>query len=193
MGFPVNIQGNLTADLEVRYIQSGTPVASGTVAVNERKLNRQTNEWEDGEATFIRISIWRELGEHAAASLHKGDRVVVSGKVDQRSYEDKEGVTRQSLEMTVDDIGPSLKYATAQVTRAQRQQQGQQGGGYNTGVVPPYAGGSPVPPPPGYGQQYPGAQQGAPAGAPQQRPWGQPNPNDWTQPQAAAYGNDEPF
>lgn len=120
MSIPTTIVGNLTADLELRYTQNGLAVASGTVAVNERIFNKQKNEWEEGEATFVRISVWREMGEYASGSLQKGNRVIATGKLRNRKYQDKEGNDRWSLEMQVDEIGPSLKWATATVYRAER-------------------------------------------------------------------------
>lgn len=114
----LTVVGNLTADPELRYTQNGLPVVNFTVASTPRTLNKQTNEWEDGEALFLRCSLWREAAEHVTASLTKGSRVIVVGRLKVRSYEDKEGVTRTSTEIDVEEIGPSLKYATAQVTRA---------------------------------------------------------------------------
>lgn len=120
----ITITGNLTGDPELRYIQSGVPVASFTVASTPKHLNRQTNQWEDGEAMFVRCSVWRDYGENVAESLTKGCRVVVTGKLMVRSYE-WEGQNRTSIEMQVDEIGPSLRYARAQVTKtAQSQRQG---------------------------------------------------------------------
>lgn len=112
----VTIVGNLTGDPELRYVASGTPVASFTVASTPRSLNRQTNQWEDGEAMFIRCSVWREYAENVAASLTKGTRVIVTGKLGTHSYE-HQGVKRSDLVMNVDEVGPSLRYATAQIIR----------------------------------------------------------------------------
>ena len=112
----VTIVGNLTGDPELRYVSSGTPVASFTVASTPRSLNRQTNQWEDGEAMFVRCSVWREYGENVAETLTKGMRVVVTGRLTVRSYE-YNGEKRQSIEMQVDEVGPSLRYARAQVTK----------------------------------------------------------------------------
>jgi single-strand DNA-binding protein len=114
----LTVVGNLTADPELRYTQNGLPVANFTIASTPRTLNRQTNEWEDGEALFLRASVWREVAEHVAASLTKGARVIATGALKQRTYETKEGESRTSLELEVQEIGPSLKYATAQVTRS---------------------------------------------------------------------------
>lgn len=113
------IVGNLTADPELRFTQNGLPVANLTIASTPRSFNKQSNEWEDGEALFMRCSVWKDLAEHVASSLHKGDRVIAQGRINQRSYQTKEGESRTSIELTVDEIGPSLTYATAAVTRAQ--------------------------------------------------------------------------
>jgi single-strand DNA-binding protein len=110
--------GNLTADPELRYTQAGVPVASFTIASTPRNLDRATGEWKDGDALFMRCSAWRELAEHVAESLGKGSRVIASGRLRQRSFDTKEGEKRTVIELDVDEIGPSLKYATAAVTRA---------------------------------------------------------------------------
>ena len=112
----ITIVGNLTSDPELRYVASGTPVASFTVASTPRNLNKQTNQWEDGEAMFVRCSVWREYGENVSESLTKGMWVVVTGRLTVRSYE-YNGEKRQSIEMQVDEVGPSLRYARAQVTK----------------------------------------------------------------------------
>ena len=112
----VTIIGNLTGDPELRYVSSGTPVASFTVASTPRSLNRQTNQWEDGEAMFVRCSVWREYAENVAASLTKGTRVIATGKLGTHSYE-HQGVKRSDLVMNVDEVGPSLRSATTQITR----------------------------------------------------------------------------
>ena len=112
----ITIIGNLTGDPELRYVSSGTPVASFTVASTPSTLNRQTNPWEDGDAMFVRCSVWREYAENVAESLSKGMRVIVTGRMTVRSYE-YNGQQRTSIEMQVDEVGPSLRYARAQVTR----------------------------------------------------------------------------
>ncbi len=125
----ITIIGNLTADPELRYTQSGTAVANFTVASTPRSFDRQSNDWKDGDALFLRCTAWRELGENVAGSLSKGARVIVTGALEQKSYTDKENNKRTSLELNVQEIGPSLRYATAQVTRAASkngQQSGQQ-------------------------------------------------------------------
>ena len=150
MTTPLTIVGNLTADPELRFIPSGAAVANFTVASTPKKFNRQTNEFEDGETLFMRCSVWREQAENLTESLHRGDRVIVTGQLVSRSWQTPEGENRTVMEMQVDEIGPSLRYATAQVTKAQRQQGGQpqqaaQGGN-------PW-GGQPQQPDPWAGQQ----------------------------------------
>ena len=115
----ITVVGNLTADPELRYTQNGLAVANFTIASPPRTFDRQANEWKDGEALFLRASVWREFAEHVAGSLTKGTRVIASGRLKQRSYETKEGEKRTSIEREIDEIGPSLRYATASVTRAQ--------------------------------------------------------------------------
>jgi single-strand DNA-binding protein len=110
--------GNLTSDPELRYTQNGLAVANFTIASTPRTFDRQANDWKDGEALFLRASVWREFAEHVAGSLTKGSRVIATGRLKQRSYETKEGEKRTSIELEIDEIGPSLRYATAQVTRA---------------------------------------------------------------------------
>jgi single-strand DNA-binding protein len=114
----VTVVGNLTADPELRYTQNGLAVANFTIASTPRNFDRQANEWKDGEALFLRASVWREFAEHVAGSLTKGSRVVATGRLKQRSYETREGEKRTTIELEVDEIGPSLRYATANVTRA---------------------------------------------------------------------------
>jgi single-strand DNA-binding protein len=114
----ITVVGNLTSDPELRYTQSGLAVANFTIASTPRNFDRTTNDWKDGEALFLRASCWREFAEHVAGSLTKGSRVIATGRLKQRSYETKEGEKRTSIELEVDEIGPSLRYATAQVTRA---------------------------------------------------------------------------
>jgi single-strand DNA-binding protein len=114
----ITVVGNLTADPELRYTQNGLAVANFTIASTPRTFDRQANEWKDGEALFLRASVWREFAEHVAGSLTKGSRVIASGRLKQRSYETKEGEKRTTIELEVDEIGPSLRYATASVTRA---------------------------------------------------------------------------
>jgi single-strand DNA-binding protein len=115
----ITVVGNLTSDPELRYTQNGLAVANFTIASTPRNYDRASNEWKDGEALFLRASVWREFAEHVAGSLTKGSRVIATGRLKQRSYETKEGEKRTSIELEVDEIGPSLRYATASVTRAQ--------------------------------------------------------------------------
>ncbi|KAA9133738.1 single-stranded DNA-binding protein [Microbacterium caowuchunii] len=114
----ITVIGNLTADPELRYTQNGLPVANFTIASTPRNFDRASGEWKDGDALFLRASVWREFAEHVASSLTKGSRVIASGRLRQRSYQDREGNQRTSIELEIDEIGPSLRYATAQVTRA---------------------------------------------------------------------------
>lgn len=116
----LTVVGNLTADPELRYTQNGLPVVNFTVASTARNFDKASGEWKDGEALFMRCSAWREFAEHIAGSLTKGMRVVATGRLRQRSYETREGEKRTSIELEVEEIGPSLRYATAQVTRAAR-------------------------------------------------------------------------
>jgi single-strand DNA-binding protein len=114
----ITVVGNLTADPELRYTQNGLAVANFTIASTPRTFDRQANDWKDGEALFLRASVWRDFAEHVAGSLTKGSRVIATGRLKQRSYETKEGERRTAIELEVDEIGPSLRYATAQVTRS---------------------------------------------------------------------------
>jgi single-strand DNA-binding protein len=164
----ITVVGNLTADPELRYTQNGLPVANFTIASTPCNYDRATNEWKDGEALFLRASVWREFAEHVAGSLTKGSRVVATGRLKQRSYETTEGEKRTSTELEVDEIGPSLRYATAQVTRAA-------GGGQSRGQVSdePWS--------------TPGSQQAAPAA----RGGNSGGGDSWAAP--GAYGDDTPF
>lgn len=128
----ITVIGNLTSDPELRFTGAGAAVANFTVASTPRTFDRQSNEWKDGETLFLRCSVWREAAENAAESLAKGMRVIVTGRLRSRSYETKEGEKRTVIELEVDEVGPSLRSATAKVTRAQRSGGGQ-GGGYNGG------------------------------------------------------------
>jgi single-strand DNA-binding protein len=114
----ITVVGNLTADPELRYTQGGLAVANFTIASTPRTFDRQKNEWVDGEPLFLRASVWREFAEHVSSSLTKGSRVVATGRLKMRRYETEGGEKRTSTELEIDDIGPSLRYATAQVTRA---------------------------------------------------------------------------
>jgi single-strand DNA-binding protein len=116
----LNITGNLTGDPELRFTPSGSAVANFTVAATPRTFDRNSNEWKDGETLFMRCAVWKEAAENVAESLTKGMRVIVSGRLKQRSYDTKEGEKRTVIELEVDEIGPSLKYANAKVNRTQR-------------------------------------------------------------------------
>jgi single-strand DNA-binding protein len=116
----ITVVGNLTADPELRFTQSGAAVASFTVASTPRTFDRQSGEWKDGEALFLRCNVWRQVAENVAESLTRGSRVLVSGRLRQRSFETKEGEKRTVVELEVDEIGPSLRYATAKVNKVSR-------------------------------------------------------------------------
>ena len=150
----INVVGNLTADPELRFTASGAAVANFTVASTPRTFDKTSNEWVDGETLFLRCSVWREAAENVAESLQKGMRVIVQGRLKSRSYETKEGERRTVTELEVDEVGPSLKYASAKVNRTQKGGQGS--GGFGRGQ------GSPAP---GGAQGGPGGFGGSPGGA----------------------------
>lgn len=131
----ITVIGNLTADPELRFTPSGAAVANFTVASTPRAFDRQSNEWKDQETLFMRCSVWREAAENVAESLTKGTRVIVQGRLKARSYETKEGERRTSTELEVDEIGPSMRYATAKVNRNSR------GGGNSYGGNQGFGGG----------------------------------------------------
>lgn len=186
----ITVIGNLTDDPELRFTPSGAAVANFTVASTPRTLNRQTQQWEDGETLFLRCSIWRQAAENVAESLTRGTRVVVQGRLKARSYETREGEKRTVTELEVDEIGPSLTWATAKVNRVSRQG-GSGGGGFGGGNAgggqqqqapanDPWATSAPQAPAQqgggfggGQGGQggYGGGSQG---GAPANDPWGAP-------------------
>lgn len=143
----ITVIGNLTADPELRFTPSGAPVANLTIASTPRTFDKQTNEWRDGEALFLRASIWRDAAENVTETLKKGMRVIAQGKLKQRSYETKDGERRTTVELELDAIGPDLRYATAHVTKQQRG-----GGGYGGGQRQQGSGS-------GYGQQRQQTQQ----------------------------------
>ncbi|MCU1668496.1 MAG: single-strand binding protein [Blastococcus sp.] len=124
----ITVIGNLTSDPELRFTPSGAAVANFTIASTPRTLDRQSQEWKDGEALFLRCSCWRQVAEHVAESLTRGSRVMAQGCLKQRSFETKEGDKRTAIEMEVDEIGPSLRYATAKVARTARSDGGPGGG-----------------------------------------------------------------
>lgn len=125
----ITVIGNLTADPELRFTPAGAAVANFTVASTPRIFDRNTNEWKDGEALFLRCNIWREAAENVAESLTRGSRVIVSGRLKQRSFETREGEKRTVVELEVDEVGPSLRYATAKVNKTSR---GVGGGGFGS-------------------------------------------------------------
>jgi single-strand DNA-binding protein len=148
----ITVVGNLTSDPELRFTPSGSAVANFTIASTPRTFDRQANEWKDGDTLFLRASVWREAAENVAETLTKGTRVVAQGRLKIRGYETKEGEKRTSTEIEIDEIGPSLRYASAKVARTQRSN----GGGQATG-----------------GGGFGGGQQGAT----QHDPWGAPAGN----------------
>jgi single-strand DNA-binding protein len=179
---PITVIGNLTADPELRFTPSGAAVANFTVASTPRTFDRQTNEWKDGEALFLNCSVWRQAAENAAESLVRGMRVIVQGNLKARSYETREGEKRTVFEIDVQEVGPSLKYATAKVAKTSRSGTGGGGGGgggsYGGGGDDPWA---------SSGQQgSSGGQQGSAGGsgggwggqqsAPQNDPWASSGP-----------------
>ena len=175
----ITVVGNLTADPELRFTPNGAAVANFTVASTPRTFDRQTNEWKDGEALFLRCSVWREAAENVAESLTKGMRVIVQGRLKARSYDDRDGNRRTSWELDVDEVGPALKFATAKVTRAQRSGGGG-GGGFGGGQQGGGFGGAPAGG--GFGGNtndggFGGAQQGGGWGG-QQQGGGQAAPQD---------------
>src|SRR5919202_561950 len=130
----ITIIGNLTNDPELRFTPSGAAVANFTIASTPRTFDRQANEWKDGETLFMRCSVWREAAQNVAESLTRGTAVIAQGRLQSRSFETKEGEKRTVVEMQVDEIGPSLRRATAKVTRAQRGGGGGFGGGSGGGT-----------------------------------------------------------
>ncbi|MDR2373119.1 MAG: single-stranded DNA-binding protein [Bifidobacteriaceae bacterium] len=188
----ITVVGNLTADPELRFTANGaTPVANFTVASTPRTYDRASGEWKDGEALFLRCSIWREAAENVAESLTKGMRVIVQGRLTQRSYETREGERRTVVELQVDEVGPSLRYASAKVTRNPRS------GGYDAAGSPPAGGG-------GYGGAGQGGYGGGGQGgysAPAQGGYGGgqgggyssgPAEDRWSAPGVASAADDEP-
>ena len=171
----ITVVGNLTADPELRFTASGAAVANFTVASTPRTLDRASNEWKDGEALFLRCNIWRQAAENIAESLTRGMRVIVTGRLKQRSFETKEGEKRTVIELEVDEIGPSLRYATAKVNRASRGEGGGGAGGYGASG----GGGG------GGGGGYSG---GSRSSAPSDDPWGSAPPAG-----GGGYSDEPPF
>jgi single-strand DNA-binding protein len=188
----ITVVGNLTGDPELRFTPSGAAVANFTIASTPRAFDKNSNEWKDGDTLFLNCSIWRQAAENVAESLQKGMRVVAQGRLKQRSYETREGEKRTVVELEVEEVGPSLKYATAKVARVQRSGGGggYNGGGGNAGGDDPWAsspaqsggqsgGGRPAAAPQGNQGGWGGQQGGQPSGQPQNDPW-------------ASQGSDEP-
>lgn len=121
----ITIKGNLTADPELRFTPAGVAVCNVTVASTPRVFDRSTNEWKDGTALFLRCSVWREAAENVAETLRRGMRVIVQGKLKQRNWQTPDGQKRSTVELEIDEIGPSLKFATAKVQRAPRRNSGE--------------------------------------------------------------------
>jgi single-strand DNA-binding protein len=164
----ITVVGNLTADPELRFTPSGAAVASFTIASTPRQFDRNSNEWKDGDALFLRCSIWRQAAENVAESLQRGMRVVASGRLKQRSYETREGEKRTVVELEVDEVGPSLKYATAKVNRTQRGSSSGGGfGGGGGGFDGPSSGGS----------ASSGSGSAAASNGPSDDPWGSAPPS----------------
>ncbi len=177
----ITVIGNLTGDPELRFTPSGAAVANFTVASTPRTFDRQSNEFKDGDTLFMRCSIWREAAENVAESLTKGMRVVATGRLIQRSYETREGEKRTVVELQVDEIGPSLRYASAKVTRAQRSGGGGGGGGgFGGGGGGNQGGGGNS----GGGGGFGGGQGG---GQQQDDPWATPAPG------GASHSDEPPF
>ena len=143
----LTIVGNLTSDPELRFTQSGAAVCSFTVASTPRTFDRQSGEWKDGDALFLRCNVWRQMAENVGDSLTRGSRVLVTGRLRQRQFETKEGEKRTVVELEVDEIGPSLRYATAKINKVQREGGNQQSRPRQQapaddpwGSAPPYSG-----------------------------------------------------
>lgn len=192
----ITLVGNLTADPELRFTPSGSAVSNFTIASTPRTFDKNTNSWVDGEPLFIRCSVWREAAENVANTLQKGMRVIAQGRLSMRNYDTKEGQKRTVTEMEVDEIGPSLRFATAVVTRAQGGNGGgQQGGGYNQQHQQQNQGYNQQQPPQQQQQQQrqngpqQNQQQGGGWNAPANDPWqqGGQQGGGWGNP-----GNDEP-
>jgi len=180
----ITVIGNLTSDPELRFTPSGSAVANFTIASTPRTFDRQSSEWKDGETLFLRASVWREAAENVAESLTKGMRVIVSGRLKSRSYETKEGEKRTVIELEVDEIGPSLRYANAKVNRTQRSSGGGAGNGSQGGFGGGNSGG-------GFGGGSGGNQGGNSGGtwggnqpAAQEDPWATPGVSN-----AGGWGN----
>ena len=169
----ITVVGNLVDDPELRFTPSGAAVANFRIASTPRTFDRQTNDWKDGDSLFLSCAVWRQAAENVAESLQKGMRVVVTGRLKSRQYETREGEKRTAMEIEVEEVGPSLKYATAKVTRASRSGGGG-GGGYGGGQPSGGGGGSQGGDDP-WATPAPRPAAGSPAGgAPASDPWGAP-------------------
>ncbi|QFG14900.1 ssDNA binding protein [Arthrobacter phage Lymara] len=173
----ITVIGNLTNDVELRFTPSGSAVANFTIASTPRTFDRQKNEWVDQETLFLRCSIWREAAENVAESLTKGMRVIASGRLKSRSYEDKEHQKRTVIELEVDEIGPSLRYANAKVTRTPKTGGGGGGFGGGNGASQGGQGG-------GAGYSSQGGFGGGASSAPAEDPWATPGVSN-----AGGWGN----
>ena len=182
----ITVIGNLTNDPELRFTPSGSAVANFTIASTPRTFDRQSNEWKDGETLFLRAAVWREAAENVAESLTKGMRVIVTGRLKSRSYETKEGEKRTVIELEVDEIGPSLRFAIAKVNRTLRSGAGGAGSGAQGGFGGGNSGG-------GFGGGNSGGNQGGNSGggwgggnqqAAQDDPWATPGVSN-----AGGWGN----
>ena len=183
----ITVVGNMVADPELRFTPSGAAVANFRIASTPRRFNQQTNQWEDGEALFLRCSLWRDAAENAAESLEKGTRVVAQGRLKQRSFTDREGNNRTSIELDVDEIGPSLRYATAKANKVQRGGGGFNGGGQRGGQGGPgNSGGGFGGPQGGQGGGFSGGGQGGyggnQGGGADQDPWAGGNQGGYDDP-----------
>lgn len=180
----ITIIGNLTSDPNLRFTPSGAPVANFRVASTPRQFDRQTNEWKDGEALFLDCAVWRQYAEHVAESLTKGMRVIVVGRLKARSFETREGERRTVHEIDVDEVGPALRYATAQVTRTNS---GGGGGGYSGGGGGGGYGGG------GYSDGGGQSQSAGDWGSDQGRGGDNPNRSGGEDPWASAQSDEPPF
>ncbi|MCL1897652.1 MAG: single-stranded DNA-binding protein [Micrococcales bacterium] len=196
----ITVVGNLTGDPELRFTPSGAAVANFTIASTPRVFDRGTQQWKDGDTLFMRCSIWREAAENVAETLVKGARVIAQGRLVQRSYETRDGEKRTQVELQVEEVGPSLRYASAKVTRNARSQSA---GGYGTGEqtygapvagADPFASGGvrqaatpPQAPPP----QAPPAAPAAPAAGPSGYAVAQPD-DPWANPGVSSNASEEP-
>ncbi|MEV7466636.1 single-stranded DNA-binding protein [Streptomyces kronopolitis] len=191
----ITVVGNLVDDPELRFTPSGAAVAKFRVASTPRTFDRQTNEWKDGESLFLTCSVWRQAAENVAESLTRGTRVVVQGRLKQRSYEDREGVKRTVYELDVEEVGASLKNATAKITKTSGR--GGQGGGFGGGQQGGGQGGG------GWGGGPGGGQQQGGGGAPADDPWATSGPagggqqggggGGWGGSSGGGYSDEPPF